>query len=183
MMAESTVTIHMVSSLDGFIAKPDESVSWMESKDHYEGGHVLTDEEIHTFMQSVDCYVMGSKTYEGALRLGWPYSNTPVIVLTKRPFQSNRDRVSFYSGDIKQLVEDDLKKRFKNIWMVGGAETATNFLNNGLVDDIVISLVPIILGEGLLFFNEIQKELTLHLLKSQTYRDGVVELHYKVVKE
>jgi len=83
----------MVASLDGFIAKKDNSVSWMQSTDHYEKGKTLTDKEIANFLDSIDCYVMGSRTYEHALELGWPYGDIPVIVLTKRASSANRKNV------------------------------------------------------------------------------------------
>ena len=69
---DSTITLHMVSSLDGFIAKEDGSVSWMRSTDYYDKGIDLTEEYIAEFLESIDCYVMGSKTYEHAVELGWP---------------------------------------------------------------------------------------------------------------
>ena len=76
----SRVTIHMVSSLDGFIAKKDGSISWMHSKDTYRKGIELSDEYVANFLKSMDCYVMGSRTYEHAIELGWPYGEVPVLV-------------------------------------------------------------------------------------------------------
>ena len=73
----SKVTIHMVSSLDGFIAKQDGSVSWLQSNYNYEKGVTLTEEQVEEFIKTIDCYVMGSRTYEHALRLGWPYADAP----------------------------------------------------------------------------------------------------------
>src|ERR1019366_4456386 len=73
-----TVTLHMVSSLDGFIAKPDNSVSWLNNAGSvYEAGVSITEEEAATFVRTIDCYVLGSHTYEHALELGWPYGDTP----------------------------------------------------------------------------------------------------------
>src|SRR5579863_3799401 len=78
------ITIHMVSSLDGIIAKPDNSVSWFETTDHYEKGTAGQDPT--EFLKTIDCYVMGARTYEHALQLsksyGWAYGDTPTIVLT-----------------------------------------------------------------------------------------------------
>jgi len=78
-----TVTLHMVSSLDGFIAKKDNSVSWLDSPGRvYEAGVSISEEEVAAFVKSIDCYVLGSRTYEHALELGWPYGDTPVVVVT-----------------------------------------------------------------------------------------------------
>ena len=90
----STVTLHVVSSLDGFIAKKDNDVSWMDSPgDVYERG--VTDDGAEV-IQSIDCYVLGSRTYEHALQLGWPYGDTPTVVMTNRELPSARTSVEFY---------------------------------------------------------------------------------------
>ena len=79
------VTLHMVSSLDGFIAKKDNSVAWLESAGSvYEAGASVSAEEAAAFVKAIDCYVMGSRTYEHALELGWVYGDTPVVVVSSR---------------------------------------------------------------------------------------------------
>jgi len=181
--ARSIVTIHMVSSLDGFIAKKDNSISWMESSDNYEKGHTLTVEEIEAFVKAIDCYVMGASTYEHALELGWPYGDVPVFVLTHRNLKSDREYVEFYSGDLKKLVHQHLKPRYRNIWMVGGAMLTKDFLLMDLADEIIVSIMPVILGDGILFFDYIGKEQKLHLKDVTAYKDGMVELHYEIKKE
>ena len=179
---DAKVTIHMVASLDGFIAKKDGSVSWMQSADKYEPGITLTEEAIATFLQTIDCYVMGSKTYEKALQLGWPYGEKRVIVLTHRNLNSDRKNVSFYKGDLVQLINNKLKPKYSNIWLVGGAMMTKKFLQLGLANEIVLSIIPILLGGGLLFFDYIGKELPLHLKEATTYKDGMVELTYEIKK-
>ena len=173
----------MVASLDGFIAKKDNDISWMHLTDHYENGIVPTKEFIAEFLKSIDCYVMGSKTYEHALELGWVYGDTPVIVLTKRKLTSNRKTVEFYSGDLNKLVQERLKPNFKNIWVVGGAMVTKEFIRLELADEIRTTFLPIILGDGLLFFDYIGKEQQLHLKNVTAYKDGMVELHYELKKE
>lgn len=172
----------MVSSLDGFIAKPDESVDWMHSKNTFEKGKELTEEYITNFLKSIGCYVMGSRTYEHALALGWPYGDTPVVVLTSRDLQSDKESVKFYQGDIETLVRDQLTPFYDNIWMVGGAVVTKDFLQRDLADEIVITIVPIILGEGKPFFDKIKKEKELQLLDVAAFKDGMVEITYKVKK-
>ena len=173
----------MVSSLDGFIAKKDGSVSWMQSTDTYEKGVTLTHEQITNFINSIDCYVMGSKTYEHALELGWPYGEVPVVVLTHRKLTTDKANVEFYTGDLSDLVNKHLKPRYKNIWMVGGAELTKDFIRLNLADDIVISMMPVILGDGTLFFDHVGKEQLLHLRDVTAYKDGMVELTYEIKKE
>ena len=180
--SKSKVTLHMVSSLDGFIAKKDNDISWMHLTDHYEKGIVATKEFIAEFLNSIDCYVMGSKTYEQALELGWVYGDTTVIVLTKRNLKSERPTVEFYSNDLNKLVNEHLKPNFKNIWVVGGALVTKQFIRLKLADEIRVSYMPFILGDGLLFFDYIGKEQPLHLINVTAYKDGMVELHYELKK-
>src|SRR5215469_11399885 len=101
---ESRITLHMVASLDGFIAKKDNNVGWMDGPgDIYEAGVSISDDDIASFLKSIDCYVMGSRTYEHALELGWVYGDTPVVVVTGRDLPQARKSVEFYSGDLKTL--------------------------------------------------------------------------------
>ena len=172
----------MVSSLDGFIAKEDGSVSWMHSKDTYDKGIELTNEYIAEFLASIDCYVMGSRTYEHALALGWPYGEVPVFVLTHSALKSDKKSVQFLSGDLTEIVNNQLKTKFEHIWMVGGALLTKEFLRLGLADDINITIVPTLLGNGSLFFDYIGKEIPLHLKDVTTYKDGMVEMTYEIQK-
>ena len=171
----------MVSSLDGYVAKNDGSVSWMRSSDNYTAGKTLTEEAITEFLEGIDCYVLGSKTYEQALELGWPYRDTPVIVLSNRGLSGQRESVTIYSGDIKTLINDQLKPLHKNIWMVGGPSVAKEFIKLELVDEIIVSIMPIILGDGTPFFDCVGIENRLHLKDVTPYNDGMVELTYSVI--
>jgi dihydrofolate reductase len=173
----STVTLHVVSSLDGFIAKKDNSVSWMDSSgDVYERG--VTDDDGAEVIQSIDCYVLGSRTYEHALQLGWPYGDTPTVVMTKRELPSTRESVEFYSGDLKRLVGEILAPRYGNIWLVGGAMLGQSFLRLGLVDEIRLMIAPVILGDGLHLFGDSGTEQKWHLKNVVAYKNGFVELSY-----
>jgi dihydrofolate reductase len=173
----------MVSSLDGFIAKKDNSVSWLESSDSYEKGIILTQKDVEEFVKTIDCYVMGSRTYEQALKLGWPYGEVPVIVVTNRDLTTDKENVKFYAGDPTILIKDKLKPIYMNIWMVGGAMLAKNFIRLKLADDIIISIMPVILGDGTLFFDYIEQEQNLHLKDVTAYKDGMVELWYEINKK
>ena len=172
----TTVTLHVVSSLDGFIASKDNSISWMDSPgDIYDNG--VTDDGAEV-LQSIDCYVLGSRTYEHALQLGWPYGDTPTVVVTNRKLPSSRKTVEFYSGDLKKLVNEILAPRFKNIWMVGGAMLAQSFLRLGLVDEIRLMVAPVLLGDGLHLFGNSGTEQRWNLKNVVAYKNGYVELSY-----
>jgi len=176
-----SVTLHVVSSLDGFIAKKDNSVFWMDSPGKvYEAGVSISEEEIATFVKAIDCYVLGSRTYEHALELGWPYGDTPVVVVSGRewPPASARKTVEFYSGDLKTLVDVKLAPRYRNIWLVGGAMLSQRFLELGLVDEIRLTIASVLLGEGLRLFDGSLTEQRWNLKNVVAYKNGFVELSY-----
>lgn len=185
MAADSfTLTIHMVSSLDGMIAKKDNSVSWFETSSHYEKG--VSGENPEEFLKTIDCYIMGSRTYEHALELstsyGWVYGDKPTFVITHRNLPKERQNIKFYSGDLNKLVNDYLKPNYKNVWLVGGAMLASEFIRLKLADEIRISVLPIMLGAGIPFFNAIGQEHKLTLANVTAYKNGMVELCYGVQK-
>lgn len=174
----STVTLHMVSSLDGFIARNDNTVSWLEDDGTiYEPGKTISAEQAADFVRSIDCYVMGSRTYEHALELGWPYGDTPVMVFTGRKLPAVKDTVEFCSGEIGAVFASKIAPRFRNIWLVGGAQLCHRFLELGLVDDIRLTIVPVLLGDGVRLFGRMEEQ-RWHLKDISAYRNGFVELSY-----
>jgi len=174
----------MVSSLDGIIAKKDNSVSWFETSDYYEKG--ITEQNTAEFLKTIDCYVMGARTYEHALELsklyGWAYGDTPTIVITHRNLPIDRQNIEIYSGDLNKLVEERLKPNYRNVWLVGGAMLVKDFIRLKLADEIRLSILPIILGDGTLFFDAIEQEQALHLKDVTAYKSGMVELWYEIKK-
>ena len=175
-------TIHMVSSLDGMIAKKDNSVSWFETTDNYEKG--VAGENVEEFLKTIDCYVMGARTYEHALELsklyGWAYGDTPTIVVTHRKLPVERNNIDFFSGDLNKLVNERLKPKYRNVWLAGGAMLAKDFIRLKLAHEIRLSILPIILGDGILFFDGIGQEQALHLKDVKGYKNGMVELCYEI---
>ena len=177
------VTMHVVSSLDGFIAPRDNTVSWLDTNGSvYEAGVSISQEEIAAFVKDIDCYVLGSRTYEHALELGWPYGDTPTVVVTGRELQSTRKSVEFYSGDLKALVQEKLAPRYRNIWLVGGAMLSQRFLELGLVDEIRLTVAPVLLGDGLRLFDGSLPEQRWELKNVVAYKNGFVELSYSAIQ-
>jgi len=183
--ASFKVTIHMVSSLDGFIAKKDNSISWFDTSDYYEKG--VAGQNIEEFIKTIDCYVMGARTYEHALELsktyGWAYGDTPTIVVSHKTLPIERQSIEIYSGDLHKLVEERLKPTYKNVWLAGGAILVKDFIRLKLADEIRLSVLPIILGNGIPFFNHIEQEQVLHLKEVTAYKTGMVELWYEIKKD
>jgi dihydrofolate reductase len=173
---KATITLHVVASLDGFIAKKNNSISWMDSSgDVYEKG--VTDDGADV-VESIDCYVLGARTYEHALQLGWPYGDTPTMVLTNGKLPSTRKSVEFHSGDLRRFVDENLAPRYGNVWVVGGAILCQSFLSLGLVDEIRLMIAPVTLGDGLSLFGDSGTEQRWNLKNVVGYKNGYVELWY-----
>ena len=181
----SRVTIHMATSLDGFIARKDGRVDWLETSDEFAGGDSLDPSYVEAFLETIDCYVMGSRTYETALDfaskgLGWSYGDKPTFVLTSRNLPRARDTVEFYSGDLSKFVNEQLRPAFGSIWFVGGGAVSGECLRRGLADEIRYSILPILIGDGVPFFEKLGRDVILHLVEVKAYKSGIVELRYDV---
>jgi dihydrofolate reductase len=175
----------MAASLDGFIARKDGSVDWLETSDEFADGDTMDPGFVGAFLKTIDCYVMGSRTYETALNfeakgLGWSYGDKPIFVLTGRDLPRSRDTVEFYSGDLARFVNERLRPTFRTIWFVGGGVVSGECLRLGLVDEIRYSILPILIGDGIAFFDQLDRNIALHLAEVKAYKSGIVELRYEV---
>jgi dihydrofolate reductase len=182
---DSQVTIHMAASLDGFIARKDGRVDWLETSDQFADGDTMDPGFVEAFLKTIDCYVMGSRTYETALGfeargLGWSYGDKPTFVLTSRELPRIRETVRFYSGDLAELVNGRLRPAFRSIWFVGGGMVSGECLRRGLADDLRYSILPVLIGDGIPFFEKLDRDIALHLAEVKAYRNGMVELRYQV---
>src|SRR4051794_15363887 len=165
----------MASSLDGFIARADGSVDWLETSDEFAGGTVMDAASVEAFLKTIDCYVMGSHTYETALRfeakgLGWSYGKKPTFVLTRRELPRPRESVHFCAGDLTEFVEERLRPVFRSIWFVGGGAVAGECLRLGLADELRYSILPVLIGQGIPFFDRLDGDTALHLTEATAYK-------------
>jgi dihydrofolate reductase len=184
-ITDSRVTVHMAASLDGFIARRDGRVDWLETSDQFEDGDTMDPGFVEAFLETIDCYVMGSRTYETALNfeakgLGWAYGDKPTFVLTSRELPRGRDTVEFYSGDLAQFVNGRLRPKFQTIWFVGGSVVSAQCVSLGLADEVRYSILPILIGDGIPFFQNLDRDIALHLAEIKAYKSGMVELRYEV---
>ncbi|MCX8480401.1 MAG: dihydrofolate reductase family protein [Sediminibacterium sp.] len=179
---KSNITIHMVASLDGFIAKKDNNIDWFETTDNYDKG--ILEQDVAENYKTIDCYIMGANTYQFAMELsnqhGWVYGTIPTFVITNKQFFDNRKNIFFYGGDLIHFVQHTIKPTYKNIWVVGGPTLIQQFIELNLVDEIHMSILPILLGEGIAFFNQIKQEQSLHLKDVIAYKTGIVALCYTI---
>src|SRR5690349_2869990 len=178
----------MAASLDGFIARRDGSVDWLETSDEFPAGITMEPGLIQEFLEAIDCYVMGSRTYETALAFeargfGWSYGDKSTFVLTNRTLPRTRDSVEFHSGDLAEFVNECLRPRFNSIWFVGGGLLSAECLRLGLADEVRYSIVPIVIGDGIRFFENLDCDVALHLMEVKAYTSGMVALRYEVRRD
>ena len=181
------VTLHMAASLDGFIARRDGRVDWMHTTDEFEGGTVLAPDAIAAFLATIDCYVMGARTYETALRFeaeghGWAYGDTPTFVLTHGALPCTRPNVTLVEGDVAELFGERMLPVYRNIWIAGGPALGAACLARDLVDEIRYTILPVLIGDGVPFFTARDVDTALHLAEVTPYRNGMVELRYEVTR-
>jgi dihydrofolate reductase len=176
------VTLHMVMSVDGLIARPDKSIEWFNSSSEFATGVPVP--ELPDLEEAADCYMMGSRTYEHASHLakehGWPYGEVPTYVLSVRPLPVDRESVRLWPGDLLQLMQELKGQQYRNVWVVGGASVVSAFLREGLAHELRLVVLPIVLGQGLPFFSSLNKEYPLQLLNCTAYRNGMIELRYTI---
>jgi dihydrofolate reductase len=146
---------------------------------------VMLPESVAEFLRTIDCYVMGSRTYETALDFeargfGWSYGDKATFVLTSRELRKTRSTVELYAGDLRRLVEERLKPNFRNIWFVGGGAVSGECLRRGLANELRYSILPVLIGDGLAFFDRLDQDVALHLLEAKAYQSGIVALRYEV---
>ena len=176
------IKLFISSSLDGYIAKEDEDTSWLFSDEDY--GY-------KKFYDSIDTVIMGRKTYQKALKLEeYPFKEKNCYIFTKntiftttgtdtlkRTTDENIKVINNVIDFIKNLVNAD----GKNIWLVGGSEIISILMNANMVDEIILSIHPLILGNGISLFREIKRQIKLKVLNSITYNSGLIQIHYKII--
>ena len=184
----SCVTIDMAASLDGFIARRDGRVDMARASDRFEGGEVMAPESVAEFLRTIDCYVMGSRTYETALHfeakgLGRSDGDKPTFVLTHCELPRTRNTVEFYEGDLQRLVRERLRPNFRSIWFVGGVVNFRGVPRCRLADELRYSILPVLIGDGIPFFERLNRNVALHLLEVKGYQSGMVALRYEVKQD
>ena len=160
------VRLFIASSLDGYIAREDGSVDWLFSDADYGYSECYG---------SIDAVVMGRKTYEKSLEFEeYPFRGKKAYVFSRSAKKKGVEFVSDVVGFMKKLV----RSKGKDIWLVGGSEIVSTFLNEGLIDEIILSVHPVILGRGIPLFKNVWKEVWLKLQKSLSFDSGLVQIHY-----
>ena len=161
--------LYVATSLDGYIAKKDGDLSWLSTDSEEDYGY-------QAFFDSIDALAIGNNTYQDILSFGeWPYEGKHSYIFTSEPQTTDRDDISFVSNmaDFRKATKD-----YERIWLVGGGELAQTFFKDWAVDEVIISIIPIILGDGIpLFLN--MPDMKLDLVSSTAFESGLVQVHYK----
>ena len=172
------VKLYIAISLDGKIAGPNDEVDWLDklpNPDKLDYGY-------HEFYTSMDTTIMGRKTYDMIETFGgeFPYPNTVNYVVTRDEQLKDNENVKFINDDMMPFVLSLKEREGKDIWLVGGGQLNTSFWNAGLIDEVMVFVMPIVLGEGVDLFGQWPKTQELKLIDSEVYSTGVCKLVYEV---
>lgn len=169
-------SVYIASSLDGFIARNDGTLDWLSivERPNEDYGYKL-------FFDSIDTMIVGRNTYDVVLGFGaWPYAGKRCVVVTHRPLASRHGEESF-DGSPGELVERLGREGKKRAYVDGGA-VIQQFLAADLVDDLTLSVIPVLLGDGVPLFGAIGREVRLRHARSRSFESGLVQLEYAVEK-
>ena len=179
MKNDRKVVLYIAQSLDGFIAREDDDISWLSAVER-EG----EDYGYQAFVDTVDTVFMGRRTYEKVLSFGieFPHKDRKSYVLTKSMIGSD-ENVTYFDGDLELFVGELKSKEGGNIFIDGGAEAVKAFKSKDLIDEYVISIIPIMLGKGIRLFKETDAESVLELINCKSFESGLVQLTYRRVSK
>lgn len=169
------IILYVAVSADGFIARPDGDVAWLDRP------RTAGDYGMAAFYKTIDTVLMGRKTYEVGLKFGQKaYAGKKNYVFSRTLRPTARAKVQIVSGDVGELAWKLRSEEGKHVWLVGGAELAAAFLDVGQLDELIIHVIPTLIGDGIPLIQPRHRSVELTLLSTRTYRDGVVRLHYAV---
>ncbi|SMO93821.1 dihydrofolate reductase family protein [Gracilimonas mengyeensis] len=178
------ISVYIATSLDGFIARKDGDIEWLHTSGQ---GKVASDEDFgyKVFMENIDVLLMGRNTFEKVLSFGgeWPYGKKPVIVLTSRAIEIPKEiseTVSSMSGSPEEIVSALDQQGFEDLYLDGGF-TIQRFLEAGLVNELTVTRIPILIGEGIPLFGPLTEDIPLKHLETQSWNNGFVQSRYKVL--
>ena len=178
MSANRKVILFIAASLDGFIAKEDGDISFLDSV-----ANPGEDYGYNDFIQQIDTVILGRKTYDKVLSFGipFPHADKETYIITRQQIPS-KEKLHFYNGSMSALVNELKAKEGKHIFVDGGAEIVNLLLKDDLIDEMILSTIPVLLGSGIRLFSADRKELPFKLESIKSFDTGLVQAHYKRTK-
>jgi dihydrofolate reductase len=179
MARKRRIIVYMATSADGFIARPNGSVDWLD-RPRPKGNY-----GIGGFYRSIDTCILGRKTYDFSVSFGRPefFAGKKNYVFSRTLKKAASPKITIVDEDVSSFAKRLRGEKGKDIWLVGGAEVVAAFLDSAQVDEFIIHVIPRLIGEGIPLATPRQRSLPLKLLASKKFPDGVVKLHYSVDKE
>ena len=169
------VILYIATSLDGYIAKPNDDLGFLSIVEQKGQDYGYAD-----LINTVDAVIVGRKTYDKIISMGFdfPHAHKDVYIIT-RTARPNVGSVKFYTDDLKSLIAKLKSENGKNIYCDGGAEIVNELLKNQLIDEFIISVIPILVGNGTKLFKDGRPEQKLELVSVKSFEKGLTQLHYK----
>jgi dihydrofolate reductase len=177
MAKQRKIIVHIAASADGYIARPDGDLNWLTSRPAPEGFYGM-----NAFMETIDTMLIGRKTYDASLLLGAKFdSKDRTIVFSRQaPPDDVPPGVEFVNGAIGPFVRSLREQRGKDIWLMGGGDLIASFLDEHAIDEFVVSVVPVFIGDGIPLIARRHRQTPLKLQSVERFDDGLVQLHYLV---
>lgn len=171
------VIVHIAASADGYIAGPGGDLEWLNSRPAPAGFYGMNE-----FMKSIDTMILGRKTYEVSLELGGKFdsSSRTIVFSHQAPPADTPPGVEFVNDAIASFVKRLREPPGKDIWLMGGGDLIASFLDEQAIDEFVISVVPVFIGDGIPLIARRHRHVPLHLQSTEKFDDGLVQLHYRV---
>lgn len=171
------IKLYIATSLDGYIASPDEDLDWLTQ---YPNPDKL-DYGYKEFYKTVDTVIMGGRTYHSILSMDvlWPYKDKETYIVTRHS-SNNQQNIQFITEHVIENITQLKEKEGKDIWLVGGGELVSMLLDHNLVDTMVITSIPTILGNGIPLFPNAPKSSNWEVISSQKYDNSVITTEYEI---
>ena len=175
MTSNRKIILYIATSLDGYIAKPNDDLSFLSIVEQEGEDYGYAD-----FVKSVDTVILGRKTYDWVMTQvpEFPHADKDSYIITRTP-QPGKGKINFYTGDLKELVLRLKSEQGKNIFVDGGAEIVNELLKQKLIDEFIISVIPILIGNGTRLFKDGRPEQSLKFVDVRKFDTGLLQVHYK----
>jgi dihydrofolate reductase len=177
-VTQRKIIVNLATSADGYVARPDGDLDWLTERPALKGFYGLPE-----FERSIDAKILGRKTYDRSLELGARFGKGPAHYVFSRhaPPASVPAGVQFVTGESIPAFAERLRAQAgKNVWMMGGGDIIASFLDAGAIDEFILTVVPVFIGQGVPLLTPRHRHVALRLVRSEEFSDGVVQLHYEV---